>query len=655
MAQQTIGIGTTANDGTGDTARVAGDKINDNFTELYAADVSLASSIAGKANTSHTHLVANLSDATDHAKELLQTYDIADFASSSHTHILSDIDELVAALASKYDSSHVGTTAYKLVQLTAAAKLPAVDGSLLTNLSTTLAYTPMAAFAIDESKNVNTKSITTNATFTFANPTPTVGTSTILRVTNDATDHTITVPEFYCLNRQELITEIPIVASNTIELSFIYTGSRWESSSYQLNAFDVSTNSVSIGRRIGPNFAGNGVVLVGSNIGWGSPKISQLADSVVMGVSACATTTIGNGIVAIGPLTCANATEHYSNTAIGDSCLRYATGSQNTAVGYVAGSQHEAGDWNLFVGSYCGGGVLGVVKGNHNILIGSYAGDGTLGDYNLYIGEYAGPQTGHADSDYNIGVGNESMRQVTTGHHNVGIGIEAGSAVTTGTNSVAIGYLAGSGSSGLHKVDLTNSVCIGYNTYNTKSNQVVIGNSSVTETVLSGTLIAGSAYTSPGSASVILGAAPGKLPSVSIGGADDYMQLLFEKTNASASQLDILGISVRHDTLFGNDSGALIIHGHHVSNGIQSYAFFNPDGDVVFCASAYGPAGKVGINENSPDYKLDVNGTFGFTPGNSVTPVDNGDVVFELTNNTTLTIKAKGGDGTVRSIALTLA
>jgi hypothetical protein len=60
-------------------------------------------------------------------------------------------------------------------------------------------------------------------------------------------------------------------------------------------------------------------------------------------------------------------------------------------------------------------------------------------------------------------------------------------------------------------------------------------------------------------------------------------------------------------------------------------------------------AGNVGINETAPDYKLDVNGTFGFTPGASVTPVDNGDVVFELTNNTTLTVKAKGSDGVVRS------
>ena len=37
MAKQSLNIGTTANDNTGDTLRSGGDKINDNFTELYTA------------------------------------------------------------------------------------------------------------------------------------------------------------------------------------------------------------------------------------------------------------------------------------------------------------------------------------------------------------------------------------------------------------------------------------------------------------------------------------------------------------------------------------------------------------------------------------------------------------------------------------------
>jgi len=36
MAKQAIGIGASANDGTGDTLRVALDKVNDNFDEIYS-------------------------------------------------------------------------------------------------------------------------------------------------------------------------------------------------------------------------------------------------------------------------------------------------------------------------------------------------------------------------------------------------------------------------------------------------------------------------------------------------------------------------------------------------------------------------------------------------------------------------------------------
>jgi len=41
MAKQTINIGTSANDGSGDPLRTAFDKSNDNFDELYASKSSL--------------------------------------------------------------------------------------------------------------------------------------------------------------------------------------------------------------------------------------------------------------------------------------------------------------------------------------------------------------------------------------------------------------------------------------------------------------------------------------------------------------------------------------------------------------------------------------------------------------------------------------
>ncbi|MAC89649.1 hypothetical protein [Maricaulis sp.] len=63
----------------------------------------------------------------------------------------------------------------------------------------------------------------------------------------------------------------------------------------------------------------------------------------------------------------------------------------------------------------------------------------------------------------------------------------------------------------------------------------------------------------------------------------------------------------------------------------------------------------LGVGTTGANYKLDVEGAIGFTPGSAVTPASNGDVVFELTNNTTLTAKAKGSDGTVRSGTVALS
>lgn len=47
-------------------------------------------------------------------------------------------------------------------------------------------------------------------------------------------------------------------------------------------------------------------------------------------------------------------------------------------------------------------------------------------------------------------------------------------------------------------------------------------------------------------------------------------------------------------------------------------------------------------------------GAVSYQPAATATPANNGDMVFELTDNDTLTIKVKGSDGTVRVVALTL-
>ena len=53
--------------------------------------------------------------------------------------------------------------------------------------------------------------------------------------------------------------------------------------------------------------------------------------------------------------------------------------------------------------------------------------------------------------------------------------------------------------------------------------------------------------------------------------------------------------------------------------------------------------------------KIDSSAGLVVAPPASNTPTSNGDMVFELTSNTSLKIKVKGSDGTVRSTTLTLA
>ena len=68
MAKQVIGIGTTANDGTGDPLRTAFNKANDNFTELYdgagVADDSITYAKLGTEFTTSAALATNVDFAT---------------------------------------------------------------------------------------------------------------------------------------------------------------------------------------------------------------------------------------------------------------------------------------------------------------------------------------------------------------------------------------------------------------------------------------------------------------------------------------------------------------------------------------------------------------------------------------------------------------
>ena len=64
---------------------------------------------------------------------------------------------------------------------------------------------------------------------------------------------------------------------------------------------------------------------------------------------------------------------------------------------------------------------------------------------------------------------------------------------------------------------------------------------------------------------------------------------------------------------------------------------------------------KVWIWTTDPNYTLDVNGSFWFTPWSAVTPISNWDVVFQATSNTVLTVKMKWTDWTIRTGTINLS
>ena len=70
MAKQTINIGTTANDGTGDPLRTAFDKVNDNFDEVYGSDFVDYDSLSDEFSTSDALTAAATIDVSFDAAQI---------------------------------------------------------------------------------------------------------------------------------------------------------------------------------------------------------------------------------------------------------------------------------------------------------------------------------------------------------------------------------------------------------------------------------------------------------------------------------------------------------------------------------------------------------------------------------------------------------
>lgn len=199
------------------------------------------------------------------------------------------------------------------------------------------------------------------------------------------------------------------------------------------------------------------------------------------------------------------------NANVGGSLPTSATGNQSTAVGNGALAKLTSGSGNVVVGADAG---YNLTTGYQNVAIGPGAlFQETTGSTNIAIG--AGTLSNQIGANANIAIGQDTLESVSVGDGNVGMGDNNLLYVTTGSGNTAIGNQAGMeaitsnfntylGANTTANADgYTNSTALGAGAVITASNQVVLGNTSVTKTLLNGSV--GIGTTNPGQALVVNG------------------------------------------------------------------------------------------------------------------------------------------------------
>ncbi len=194
------------------------------------------------------------------------------------------------------------------------------------------------------------------------------------------------------------------------------------------------------------------------------------------------------------------------NTAVGAESLYFNVNSYNSAFGYHALRQNSTGELNTAIGSYS---MKSNTNGKNNTATGSYSmstnttgsnntGNGyyslysnATGEFNTALGTRAmysningssNTATGYyALNSSNFGAHNtaggfRALYSNTTGNYNTAEGSFALGKVVSGSYNSALGYNAGPGT----EVHLDNTTAIGYLAVPTASNQVRLGNTSVT-------------------------------------------------------------------------------------------------------------------------------------------------------------------------------
>lgn len=305
------------------------------------------------------------------------------------------------------------------------------------------------------------------------------------------------------------ITSAPIIDSNPngrTRISLIWDNGTWMEDAAASTTFRQSgvTGSLLIGPDAGKNMnlsttygntaVGNGAqrdnVSSSGNTSLGLEAMSKWTtwgDSTGVGTYALSQHLGGVGETAIGFRARGYATGGGNNTAVGDSCLRYCNGHSNVGMGFIVGQSMTSGDENVLIGRAVCRDALAV---NDVVVIGAgsleFASSDPVGT--VAVGFRCAPTPGVCIE--NTLMGFESGFQLSGSAYNSFYGTQSGRAITSGSGNVFVGRNAGA-TIGTQLATANNTIGIGENVSTTKDNQVVLGNTSIVETMVRGLVCLG--------------------------------------------------------------------------------------------------------------------------------------------------------------------
>ncbi len=244
--------------------------------------------------------------------------------------------------------------------------------------------------------------------------------------------------------------------------------------------------------------------------------------------------------------------------------------SNSNFLGYVAGENATNASDSTFMGAYAGSGAT---NADSSVFIGGGAGQNAVdAEFSVFLGSGAGYGTLNFAASYSFFVGSNAGGNAANASNSIFIGERAGENDTvdntTGGYSILLGPYTDTG-------NFSNSIAMGRGATNTASNQLVFGsddtNSSigtvffgtgVTATSPVGVVINGSGASGTDIAGASLTLAGGKATGNALGGS-----LIFQTSDAGASGATLQSLTTKMTLL---------------------------------------PSGFFGINDTTPDYRLDI-------------------------------------------------